>query len=96
MLYIYLYVLLLVLVAITILFLYSLKSLGIPGNAQLIVDAWNSVSDSGRSADLSPDQTDDLGHMPAEGAVTNGLGQLKQSIPPADITKFSYQNRCWT
>jgi hypothetical protein len=43
MLYLYLFLCIVLLVAVTIYFFQSLKSSGIPANAKLIIDAWNSL-----------------------------------------------------
>ena len=96
MLYIYIYLIfpILLLIVVTILFLRSLKSSGIPANAQLLVDAWNSAADNGRIADLSPDQADDPDLNRSRKAATDGLGQKEHTVFPSDISKFSYQDRC--
>lgn len=44
MLYFYLFLCIVLLVAVTIYYFRSLKSSGVPANAQLIIDAWNSVA----------------------------------------------------
>jgi len=44
MLYFYLFFLLVLLAVVTLYYFRSLKSSGIPANAQLIIDAWNSIS----------------------------------------------------
>jgi len=98
MVYIYIYLIfpILLLIVVTILFLRSLKSSEIPANAQLLVDAWNSVADNYGTADLSPDQTDDPDLNRSCKAVTEGLGQKERTVFPSDISKFSYQDRCCT
>jgi len=44
MLYLYLFLLIVSLVTVLIVFVRAIKSSGVPANAQLIVDVWNSVS----------------------------------------------------
>lgn len=96
MLYIYLILPILLLIVVTILFLRSLKSSGIPANAQLLVDAWNSVAGNCRTADLSHDQADDPDHNRSRKAAAEGLGRKEHTAFPPDISKFSYQDRCCT
>ena len=96
MLYIYLILPILLLIVVTILFLRSLKSIEIPANAQLLVDAWSSVADNFGTADLSPDQADDPDHNRSRKAATEGLGRKEHTAFPPYMSKFSYQDRCYT